>query len=662
MSENFLNHKAVEIGGLAARATTMAGSGHPSSSLALSHIVAALMYQHMRFDPKDPWNPVADRLVLSEGHSVPIVYAAYCDLGGVYGRSKAQAKALTVKDLDTLREVDSILDGHPNPGIGFPFFDAATGSLGQGLSVAAGLGLAARADASPRRIYCIIGDGESREGQIWEAVDFLVDNKLSNVTPIFNCNNQGQSDYVSKQQSAETTAKKLEAYGCRALVIDGHDVKAILAALSDVKDGVVTAIVAKTQKGWGVKGLHDKSNHGKPLDKAGLEAAMADLAGEKAKLPALAAGDVCAPKAPAAPKPAASCCCGCGGQTALPPADFVKMLPDAKLQKKFAEKKMLATRNAYGVALLELGKVNKKVVALDADVSNSTFSCWFAKQFPDRYYECRIAEQNMVSVAVGLAAAGKIPFLSSFAKFLVRAYDQVELATIGGANIKIVGSHAGSSLGADGPSQMSLTDVAFFRSMSEAEGQNGGPVCAVFIPADAYAAYKMTEMCVNHAGMTYMRTGRPDVAAIYDAATQFEIGGAIELIQGGDVTLVSNGYTLHMCKALIPELAKQGIKAGLVDAYSFPLRSPMLTKMAGDKRRVLVTVEDNYTGGLGSAVAELAAAQGGARVSSVVCRRVPKSAKEAEQCFDYCHCGASDVLAAVRNALKKGCCGCGSRG
>jgi len=645
---SWMQHKAVEIGRLAVRSTTLAGSGHPSSALALSHIVTALMYHQMRFDPKDPWNPGNDRLVLSEGHAVPVVYAAYCDQGGVYGMSKDQAKELTVEDLDDLRNIDSALDGHPNPGVGFPFFDAATGSLGQGLSVAAGLGLAARNDGIDKRIYCVIGDGESREGQVWEAVDFLVDNKLTNVTPIFNSNGQGQSDYVSPQQRADTLAKKLGAYGCKPVVIDGHDLMEIENALNTREEGKVVAIVANTQKGWGVEKLKAHTNHGKPLDEEGMKAAMCDLDTIEAALPPAPADECCAPGKPEKVERQCS-----EKIKPLPKPDFSTMIPDEKLAKKFAGSGKLATRHAYGIALLELGRLNPCVAALDGDVSNSTFSLWFAKEFPDRYFECRIAEQNMLSTAVGLAAAGKIPFVSSFGKFLARAYDQIDLATIGGAKIKITGSHSGASLGADGPSQMSLSDVAYFRSMTGVEAQFGGPLCTVFIPGDAYAAYKLVGLCAEIDGMTYMRTGRPEVELLYDADTEFEVGGAFQLAEGDDVTLISNGYMLHEVKALLPDLEKEGIKAGLVDAYSFPIRAQLLKGLTADKGRTLVTVEDNYLGGLHGAIAELAAAQGGARVIGSTLKRVPKSGKSAGDVFAYSGVGKADVIATVKKALGK---------
>ena len=272
--------KAVKLGKYVLESTTKAQSGHPSSGLALAHLVVGLLYKQMRWDPQDPWNPNNDRLVLSEGHAVPVIYAALADMGAVAGKSRKEARKLSPADLPTLREIDSILDGHPNPAEGMPFFDAATGSLGQGLSVAAGLGLAARARKIDKRIYCIIGDGESREGQIWEAVDFVVDQKLTSVIPIFNCNGQGQADYVSRQQSADVLAAKLSAYGCAVEVINGNDPEEVLKALSCAAGASsVTAIVARTEKGWGVSALKDKGNHGKPLTADKLAGAEADLDG-----------------------------------------------------------------------------------------------------------------------------------------------------------------------------------------------------------------------------------------------------------------------------------------------------------------------------------------------------------------------------------------------
>ncbi|MCL2329933.1 MAG: transketolase, partial [Phycisphaerae bacterium] len=283
--------------------TTAAGSGHPSSALSLAHLVSSLLFKQMKFDPTDPWNPGNDRLVLSEGHAVPVVYAAYAELGGAVGKSKKEARPLKVEELKTLRELNSVLDGHPNPAEGFPFFDAATGSLGQGLSVGAGLALAGRLSNIDKRIFVIIGDGESREGQVWEALDFIIDHNLTHVGTIFNCNGQGQADYVSKQQSAEVLAKKLTAYGFEVQVIDGHDFAQIDAALSKVGQGnTPVAIVAKTQKGWGVESLKDKSNHGKPLEPAQVAEAEASLDAIAKKLNIKVAERAPMPPAPPAAK------------------------------------------------------------------------------------------------------------------------------------------------------------------------------------------------------------------------------------------------------------------------------------------------------------------------------------------------------------------------
>ncbi|MDP6047014.1 MAG: 1-deoxy-D-xylulose-5-phosphate synthase N-terminal domain-containing protein, partial [Phycisphaerae bacterium] len=269
-----LDGKAIKLARQIAKMCTAAGSGHPSTAMSLLHLTTALMYRVMRYDPKNPWNKGADRLVLSEGHAVPVVYAAYCELGGIVG-TQDQPSELRFDDALTLREGDSVLDGHPNPAVGFPFFDAATGSLGQGLSVAAGLASGARVAGSDAKMYCMCGDGESREGQIWEALDYIADHKLTSVYTIFNCNGQGQSDYVSPQQTAATLQAKLEAFGFDVKVIDGHDWEQIIGALTAEAGEKPIAIVANTVKGWGVNELQDHSYHGKVLSADGLVKALA---------------------------------------------------------------------------------------------------------------------------------------------------------------------------------------------------------------------------------------------------------------------------------------------------------------------------------------------------------------------------------------------------
>ncbi|MCZ6683266.1 MAG: transketolase [Planctomycetota bacterium] len=632
---SIVNAKAIELGKEVLRMTTAAGSGHPTSALSIMHLTVTLMYDRMRWDPADPWNPACDRLVLSEGHAVPAVYAAYADLGGVVGPNRSQCRPLALDDLSSLREVDSVLDGHPNPSEGFPFFDAATGSLGQGLSVGAGLALGARQRGIDRRIYVLIGDGESREGQIWEALDFIADHKLTNVVSIFNCNGQGQADYVSGQQSAESLAAKTQSFGCRSVVIDGHDADAIIAALGDpaARDRPL-ALIARTRKGWGCPSMQNRSNHGKPVAPDKLDSAIAEL---DEMVDRLGVGGVerdLKPSPPVAAEPLSP--------TPIATSDFATAITDAGMEGALAKGK-LSTRRAYGAALLALAKADKRVLALDGDVSNSTFSDILAKRMPERFFECKIAEQNMISAAVGLAASGFIPFASTFAKFVARAYDQIEMAQITRANVKIVGSHAGISLAADGPSQMSLHDVSYFRTATGVDSGVGHPACVTFHPCDAVAAFHCTVLMANYHGMCYMRTHRPDVPLIYSPETAFEIGGSHVLNEGGDVTIVSAGYMIHVCKEAISALAADGIQCALIDAYSFPLNAaPILDKASQSGGRVLC-VEDNYGGGLGGAVAEAAAESGGVRVESMTCRRIPKSAKTPDAIMSYMGLGASDI-------------------
>jgi len=620
-----LDGKAIKLARQIVKMCTQAGSGHPSSALSLLHITTALMYRVMRYDPKNPWNKGADRLVLSEGHAVPVIYAAYCELGGMVGTSD-QPSELRFDDALTLREGDSVLDGHPNPAVGFPFFDAATGSLGQGLSVAAGLACGNRVAGGNAKMYCICGDGESREGQIWEALDYIADHKLTSVYTIFNCNGQGQSDYVSPQQSAETLQAKLEAFGFDVKVIDGHDWEQVIGALSAEAGEKPIAIVANTIKGWGVTELQDRSYHGKVLNAEGLLKALADLDAKAAEL-GVADGD----DAAAAEIPAPQVIEAPGGEE-ISAGSFDDALTAAGWEGPLAEKK-LSTRRAYGAALLALG-ADPRIVGIDADVKNSTFSEMFAEKYPDRYFEARIAEQNMISTAAGLAAAGRVPFVSTFAKFMSRAYDQIEMAAISHANIKLCGSHAGISLAADGPSQMSLPDVAFFRSVAHSRRRtDGAPAVRVMLPSDAVSAFKLTELMANVEGMCYMRTHRPDVPFIYDLEEEFTEGGFKHLIDGEDIAIVASGYMVHVARQAIELLEETaGLSASLIDAYSIPLDTEEILKIGDDCRGQILVVEDNFAGGIGDEICAAAAASDlGVTVRTMYVTDMPKSAKSPEE-------------------------------
>jgi transketolase len=647
--EAAVHTKAIQLDRSCLHMCAEAGSGHPTSAMSLGHVVTVLLYHTMRWLPDHPRYPTSDRLVLSEGHAVPIVYAAVADLGGAIGKG-AERRPLSSDDLAGLRENDSFLDGHPNPMEGFPFFDAATGSLGQGLSIAAGLGVAARRDGMDKRVYCIVGDGESREGQITEALDFIVDHQLANVLTIFNCNEYGQADRVSPQQSPEMLAKKLEAAGFEVALIDGHNPEAIRDAFArhaEIAGGTQPmAVVARTVKGWGAPSLQGGGWHGKPAAGEELEQAYEELSATAVGVTSTLSSDdqlriyppaEHEPPAPVEKEPR-------GLNEAMEAWDMGNVLRSGKL----------ATRKAYGLALRALGHVNDRIYALDADVRNSTFAEWFGddKDLADRYVECKIGEQNMMSAAVGLSAAGKIPFCSTFGKFVTRAYDQIEMAVCSGANVKVVGSHCGISLAADGPSQMALPDVAWFRSLSSIRDHYGNPGCYLLQPADAYAAYGLTLAMAEHYGLCYMRTVRPDVEFIYDESTVFNLGKFEVLTEGRDLLIVSSGYMVHECNKALDALDRAGIDAALVDLYSIPFDADSLLDLANQTGGNILTVEDNYGGGIGSAIADACAESGDAfTIEQMHVRRIPKSARTEEEILQQCGLHHSNISRAAAAML-----------
>jgi len=650
--EQAVQAKAIELGKLAVRATTSAGSGHPTTALSLAHLVAVLMYRVMRWDPQHPDAPGSDRLVLSEGHAVPIIYAACADLG-VTIVPDGHARPMTMDNLMALRSIDSPIDGHPNPMLGFPFFDAATGSLGQGLSVAAGLAAAARLDGIGKAIYCIMGDGESREGQIWEAMDFIADHKLTGVVAIFNCNTLGQSDFVSSAESWEHLQRKAEAFGWTTVAIDGHDPTAIEQTLRDRESlgaGKPLCVIARTVKGWGVPSLGGMGHHGTPVPKDKLDAVLSEL-DKRAVEFGVAGLDPAAirealPIAPPLPAPAA--------QPAGEPIGFMAAVgADPKLADAVKNKKEFAPRRAYGLALKALGAANPRVVALDADVKNSTYALDFAQAYPDRYFEARIAEQNMVSAAAGLASGRKIPFVSTFGRFLERAFDQIEMAIIGGADIKLVGSHVGVTLASDGPSQMALADVAFARTFAHVRDARGNPALTVLTPSDAVSAYNLVLAMAAFPSACYLRAVRADLPILYQESETFPFGGhkVLRRPDGDDnsrgVVLVSTGYMVHSSLKAADVLRSQGIGATVVDAYSLPMDAAAVLALAGQGEAILA-VEDTYIGGIGSELAEAAAATAGApQVRSLAVHRIPKSGRTPDDVLAYVHLSVSDIVDAA---------------
>jgi len=648
--EAAVHAQAIEIDRLSLEMCAAAGSGHPTSAASIGHIVTVLMFNTMRWSPEYPDYPTSDRLVLSEGHAVPAVYAAGAKLGVMYGKDPANRRKLTTEDLKNLRALGSELEGHPNPMEGFPFFDAATGSLGQGLSIAAGLGEAAKIDGIDRKIYCIVGDGEAREGQIAEALDFIIDRKLKNVLPIFNCNEYGQADRVSGQQSSEVLGAKLEANGFEVKVIDGHNPAQIKGAfdafIAGAKSGKPMAVVAKTVKGWGSPSIQGGGWHGKPPTGDALKKAIAELDQKRVEV--------------------TSTLVNTDAFTIDPPAELSKGPSEPGEAPSFSEfmkrndmesllqSGSMATRRAYGIALRALGQVNERVVVLDADVSNSTFAEMFKKdaKCASRFVECKIGEQNMISVGAGMAAAGKTAFCSSFAKFMTRAYDQIEMAIYSGANLKVVGSHAGITLAADGPSQMSLPDVAWFRSFATMRDHRGNPGCYVLQPSDAYAAYALTLAMAEYEGVCYMRTLRPDTEFIYSDDVAFNLGGFEVLNEGRDIAICAAGYMVHEANKAIEQLDKDGISASLIDLYSLPFDTDGVLDVIGQNNGLVMTVEDNFGGGIGSAVADALLDSGDAfKLRQMHVKRIPKSARTPEELLTMCGLTSADIVKNAKEML-----------
>jgi transketolase len=587
------------------KATTAAASGHPSSCLSAADLVATVFFSQMRFDPADAAHPANDRFVLSKGHAAPLLWAAL-----------AEAGAIDPARLETLRRIDSDLEGHPTPRM--PWVDVATGSLGQGLSAALGEALSARMDGLDFETYALLGDGECAEGSVWEAAELAAYYKVSSLYAIVDVNGLGQSQRTMDEFDADRYAERFRAFGWYALTVDGHDYTAILEAFDRCRREAGNrprAIAARTVKGKGVPFMENREGwHGKPIPEADLEKALAGLAEPFAK-------DGFRPNP--RPKPAAS----------ARPAG-----PSFQVARQAGE--MSATREAYGDALAKLVASNPKIVALDGDTKNSTFADKALAARPEQFFEMFIAEQNMVGVAMGLAARGKIPFVSTFAAFLTRAYDQIRMAGVSGLRIKFCGSHCGVSIGEDGPSQMGLEDLAMFRPI---------PGCAVLYPSDAVSAEHLTAAAAEHPGMCYIRTTRPKTKLLYPNDEAFPIGGSKVLLQSDAdrVAVVAAGITVHESLKAAEILKTEGIAVRIVDAYSVkPVDEAGLRAAAEATGGRMVVAEDHYAeGGLGDAV--LGAVGNRARIVKVAVRETPRSGSP-EALLDRYGISARHIADAVR--------------
>ena len=595
------------------RSTSEAGSGHPSTCCSAAEIVAALFFDEMRYDPGDPQNPDNDRFVLSKGHAAPILYAAW-----------AEAGLLKRDDLLTLRRLESDLEGHPTPRL--PFADVATGSLGQGLCAGIGIALNARRIGSDYRTYVLMGDGETAEGSVWEAANVAAFDKLDSLCGVTDVNALGQSGPTQWQHDVDALAARWRAFGWNALVVDGHNLTDILGAFGNARQagGRPTMILAKTLKGKGVSLMEGKNGwHGKALKKGGeLDAALAEL------------GAQLVPEDSPAPPPQPR-------KTSTGAARRTPAAPGTIGATAYKVGDSVATREAYGAAIARLAATDDRIVALDADVKNSTFSEKFEQQHPERFYQTFIAEQAMIGAAMGLASRGAIPFPSTFAAFLTRAYDFIRMAAISNLNIKMAGSHAGVSIGEDGPSQMALEDLAMMRAQ---------PNLAVLYPCDGVSTERLVERAAYHQGPVYMRTSRPKTPVIYGPDESFEVGGLKVLRQSGtDVaTIVAAGVTVFEALKAHEELGKQGVAVRVIDLYSLqPIDAAALVRCARDTKGRMVTVEDHYaSGGIGDAVAAAIASEG-FTVHRLAVREIPRSGTP-DQLLDRYGISARHIVAAVR--------------
>jgi len=552
--------------------TTEAGSGHPTSCLSAADITTVLFDRYFTYDVNNPLNLLNDHFVLSKGHAAPLLYTLF-----------GMAGAYPLDELKTLRKFGSRFEGHPVPK--YKYADAATGSLGQGLSVGAGLALVAKREGYESKTYVLTGDGELAEGQIWEAANFAAHEKLDNLVAILDINRLGQSQETMFGHHIDEYARKFEAFDFEVIEIDGHNYEEINQALQAVQkpSGKPFAIIAKTFKGHGISFLENKDGwHGKALKKEELEKALKELAPINNDLRFQLK------------KPA---------QTKSPQQASNKAVTDLS----FEQGKEYATREVFGDVLAKLGEQNKEIYALDGDVMNSTFTQTFKKDHADRFVECYIAEQNMVSVAAGLSRMGKVPFVATFAAFLTRAADQIRMARVSEANIKFVGSHVGVSIGEDGPSQMGLEDISLFGTLPDA---------VVLQPCDALSTAQLISQMIAYAGFAYMRTLRPKTPLIYKNEDSFLIGGSKVLRQSGNdvLTVAATGITVFEALKAADELQKENISIRVVDCYSIhPIDATTLKKCLGEtKQKILITVEDHFEhGGMGDfATAALSGQQG----------------------------------------------------
>ena len=606
------NELAAQLSVDSIRASTAAGSGHPTSSMSAAHLAAVLFSDHLRFDVDDPKNPGNDRFVLSKGHASPLLFSVLKAIG-----------AITDAELLSFRKFGSPLQGHPAPVPEMPWVDVATGSLGQGLPIGLGMALAMRLDDLPGRVWVLLGDSEIVEGSVWEAMANAAFHDARNLIGILDMNRLGQRGPTMLQWEGEVYAGRAEAFGWRAIRVDGHDVQEVDRAYRDAEDGTQpTLIVAKTEKGHGVSFIADQEGwHGKALDEDQAKKAIQELGGERHIV-------ITPPK----PEPVA------------PPA------PSARGAALPSYDQEIATRKAFGETIAALGKARTDIVVLDGEVSNSTHTEDFQKVAPDRFFEMYIGEQNMMGAAVGLQALGKVPFAATFGAFLTRAFDFIRMAAVSRANLRLCGSHAGVSIGEDGPSQMALEDLAMVRAVYGS---------TVLYPSDGNQAVKLVARMVDLPGISYLRTTREKTPKLYEPDEEFTVGGSRVLRASDDdrAAIVGAGVTVFEALKAADQLASDGIPVRVIDAYSVkPIDGSTLRRALADTG-LLVVAEDHWIdGGLGDAVLE-ALAQGGGELSGRVIKlavtEMPGSGTP-EELRDWAGISAAKIARAVRSAVGRG--------
>jgi transketolase len=614
------------------RASTSAGSGHPTSSMSAADLLAVLLTRQLRYDWDDPRSPANDHLIFSKGHASPLLYSVF----------KAAGVVSEEELVNGYRRFGQRLEGHPTPVL--PWVDVATGSLGQGLPDGVGVALAGKyLERLPYRVWVLCGDSEVAEGSIWEALDKASHYKLSNLIAIVDVNRLGQSGETDLGWDLDAYARRAEAFGAHAVVIDGHDLTAIDDALTDAAAAAAdatdqpTVILAKTIKGRGFSEVEDKEGwHGRPFPPDMAQRAIAELGGVRNLVLRGPRPEPAQPTNPEVTQP--------GEQT---PANAAAAPPRYALGEK------VATRKAYGDALVALGAREPKVVALDGEVKNSTYAIEFAAAYPDRYFEMFIAEQQLVAAATGLAARGYTPFASTFAAFFTRAHDFIRMGAISGIAIRLAGSHAGVEIGADGPSQMALEDLAMMRAVHGS---------TVLYPADATSTVALVEAMAATPGLSYMRTTRGGYPVLYPDGESFPIGGAKVLRSGAgsggddDVTLVGAGVTLHACLGAAKILGSDGIGARVIDCYSVkPIDAATLIAAADATSGRIVVAEDHHPeGGLGSAVADalLAAGRRELSIAHLAVRGMPGSGT-GEELLAWAGIDAEHIADAARELVGK---------